>query len=1114
MRLNWISIRQLATAVMATALLGLAAGATGASGATPTHVFDATLSLTGGCTTSPIDPVADPGCPDPALHPPKSFTTPTGVAVDLYGNIYVANCDPAVGDGSEGRIDIFRPDGSFITELLDPFGPISIAVDSKGVLYVNNRNGDNGEAGQGLVRYEPTTYDGGDGEIEYGPPIVIVEYASFTPLAVNFDNDHLFAHFGLQGVAEFASAEDDNELIDPDAADVSQNGIGEGLALDAAHNRIYATDYWNSGSKTTIRIFELAAPHNPLGTIAASATPLGKFVGPLGLAVDEGTGHVFVFDKEGAKVYEFTATGEYVSTIEHSFQTYFSGIAVDNGPFSPNGALNPTGRYLFVASHPTGIGHVFAFEPVQVQCAPTVPEIGFDNVSETDAELRATINPCNAPTAYTFEYTTEQRFQEEGFANASVAGSGQLAESNSASWVLAGASGLLPDTEYRFRLTASNAVGVEQKEGQFRTYPSYPRTGCPNEAFREGQAAALPDCRAYELVTPPDTNAHAPRGVGSLLGLTGPEFPTREVSPAGDRLSFQVGGGAIPGSEATGSIANDPYLSVRGDGGWTTSYAGPTPREAPSPYPGSTSPDQGYLLWEYAAEGHVRYPDGHSTFVGRGSLGVEPQAVGQLISEGGGHIIFSTGGNKSIPANQLEPDAAPTGTGAVYDRTADEVTHVISLLPGDVPLGADESAEYAGASLDGRGVAFSVKTNSPGTRGLYLRVDDSATFKIGGDEVTFEGIAEGGNQIFYLKEGQLLRFDAATGETTPFTPAGSAAVPVNVSADGSSAYFVSTGDLVDTPNPNGAAPQAGQQNLYLSEEGAISFVGTVTKQDVEGVAPEPRHGLGLWFPAETLGSDPSRTTPDGRVLLFEARANLAGFDTGGHSQVYRYDSPANELSCLSCVPTGGAASGDATLQAEEGGAQQPYSAYHYVANLRADGRRAFFQSPDPLVVGDTDGLQDVYEWEAAGVGSCGRPAGCVQLISSGRSGRIDYLFAVSDSGDDVFFRTSDLLLGSDQGETPSIYDARVGGGFASAAVSGECLGEACQPVARPPQPPAQLLSGAGNVRPGAKAARCPKGKKTSPVRKGKTRCVLRHKPRHRHHKRHERTATNRQGSKR
>ena len=52
------------------------------------------------------------------------------------------------------------------------------------------------------------------------------------------------------------------------------------------------------------------------------------------------------------------------------------------------------------------------------------------------------------------------------------------------------------------------------------------------------------------------------------------------------------------------------------------------------------------------------------------------------------------------------------------------------------------------------------------------------------------------------------------------------------------------------------------------------------------------------------------------------------------------------------------------------GAASPISQYSLVSNLSPDGRRAFFQSPERLVLKDTDNLQDVYEWEEQGVGSC------------------------------------------------------------------------------------------------------------------------------------------------
>jgi len=1081
-----------AASLLGLSIICLVAGSSTASAAT--YTFDPQLSLTGNCVTSKVDPIPDPGCPG-GDHPPSgAFSSPRSVATDSFGNIFVASWGNESSGGSEGRIDIFDPEGNFLTEILDPQGPRNLAVDSQGNLYVFDLSP--GEYGK-LMLYSPSTYNPAAGEVEYGNAPVLIEEIPwfFAGIAVNRDNDHLFVHRQFR-VYEYGSEEEDNVLLDSEIGEGNVAGTAQGLAVDAARDRLYVS------SDNVVSIFDLNAPYNFLGTIDGTTTPAGEFGSLITLAVDEATGDLFVFDGDRTnRVYQLTKDGEYVSTIEHDFQyVYGAEIGIDNGPSSPNAG------YLFVPSHPLGIGHSFAFGPPPPAFPPEVESIDYGEVSERDAVLEAEVASGNLKTTYSFQVTTQESFEREGFASASVAGGGEIAASAASVHVSAVAANLLPDTAYRFRVVATNEDGSDEAEGGFTTYPAdSTQDACLNAAQRTGASALLPDCRAYELVSPADTNARSPLGVGYL----GVYFATREASPTGDKVSFMIEGGSIPGSNATGSLGGDNYLSVRGPTGWNTSLAGPSGAESTGPLPGSTSPDQGYTFWVATGEGsavvddqptqYVRYPDGHSALVGRGSLRTDPAAEGRLISQHGGHIVFVSSGRAGKTPVQLEPNAPPSGTQAIYDRTSDEVTHVISLLPGDKTPAAGQDALYVGASLDGEGVAFEID----GT--LYLRHDNEETYEIDSG-VDFAGVAEGGSRIFYMKAGDLFAFDLAKDEEIRFSQSGNV-TPVNISADGSTAYFTSPGVLTGDQNPHGDSPVSGAQNLYLSRAGQISFVGTVTERDVigEDSGNGQLDGLGLWMAAVGPGSaeapgrfgiDPSRTTPDGSVLLFESQASLTPYGSDGHTHVYRYDFLAGSLDCLSCNPTGAPSSGDASLQtvASSQGAPGPFGPFALVANLRADGRRAFFQSTEALVARDTDGLLDVYEWEAQGVGSCQRPRGCTYLISSGHSSRVEYLYAASDSGDDVFFLSSDLLLPSDSDETPSIYDARVGGGF-SEATKADCEGESCRatstsppalPVARTP-----VVGANDNVRP----KRCHKGKRRV-VRRGKVRCVKKHR-RHR-----------------
>lgn len=95
--------------------------------------------------------------------------------------------------------------------------------------------------------------------------------------------------------------------------------------------------------------------------------------------------------------------------------------------------------------------------------------------------------------------------------------------------------------------------------------------GCSNEARRAEQSSTyLPNCRAYELVTPVDKDAGEPEAVVPGLSEREPLSPIRGARAAadGERMAWQseyslpgLDGASTPGLE---------YLSTRGPEGWST----------------------------------------------------------------------------------------------------------------------------------------------------------------------------------------------------------------------------------------------------------------------------------------------------------------------------------------------------------------------------------------------------------------------------------------------------------------------------------------------------------------------------------------------------------------
>jgi hypothetical protein len=779
-----------------------------------------------------------------------------------------------------------------------------------------------------------------------------------------------------------------------------------------------------------------------------------------------------------------------------------TGIGSGTGPVSVSGeisGLGPDQRYRFrlVAENKYGVseGVPGLFGPPLITTKSAQP------VSYSEATLRARIDPSGLATKYRFEYGTSEGYGQSTPTKEIVPGPGPIE-------VQVPIFGLAEGTTYHFRLVAENeAKAVEGPDQSLRTPEREEVLPCPNAGFRTGRSASLPDCRAYELVTPADTRGATPYATDASGRQ---QFNNWLVTPrgeaVGERLSYFLDG-TLPGFEGNGR--RDGYRAERSKGegphpmkGWKSVLFGPSYVEAGGEQPPQqgVALDQLYSFWRISPletfEGtlekgrYLRTPAGFEP-IGQGSLGTDLDAEGRFITAGAEHVILESKAH-------LEPSAPPAGTTALYDRTPGGPTHVVSLLPGEATPAAN--ASYVGATEDGAAILFRVDG------ALYLRRGNTETVKVADAPNTFAGISEDGERVFYTDvgdgetPGDLFSFEVDTQSAVSIA---ANSVFVNVSADGSHAFFTSMTALTGAEeNDNGEAAEAGKDNLYFAEEGDIRFLAILDHQDLVSFDGNGDIDLLRWTDAIAPGAtgftgraqSPTRSTPDGKVLVFQSHADLTSYESGGQAQTYRYDTADGSLRCVSCDPSGAPpSSADAAALQSTSGGGSTVSAATLIPNVTNDGGKVFFQSSDPLLSEDANDVQDVYEWKAHGAEGCSREGGCLALISSGQGEQDNYLYSMTPDGHDVFFTTIEKLVGADIPGSPSIYDARVEGGIPDPPVEEPCQADACQGQgSQSPALPTPARTGSGDTGNEAPPKRrCPKGKRRV-VRHGKARCVKRH----------------------
>jgi hypothetical protein len=685
-------------------------------------------------------------------------------------------------------------------------------------------------------------------------------------------------------------------------------------------------------------------------------------------------------------------------------------------------------RLRAVNSSPASPGIAIAADTFETESlGPAISETAVTNLTTNSATLNAKINPGGLATTYHFEYLTLAQFEADGetFAGAtSTPESASIGSDATAHPATADIAGLDPDTAYRYRVVAGNALspagGTLGPARPFHT-PSAPvaeSDSCPNAQLRaENNSTALPDCRAYELVTP-DLNHAALLAIG-------------RANPLGSMLVYQAKD--APDVAHSGSAPVNYVRATRDLAkGWSSISLSP-PLTAPVSAFGSwrsvgISSDLSTTVEttdQPLSGGSV--PAGQNIFLSRNGAFTLVTTAGAPFVPGYDTytVIAFFGGTPdyssiffTLPVKQLPSD--PLAGGNTYSWSADRGLRLLGILPDGTP--APNGASFVGVSDDGRHAAFLANGV------LYLRTDDAQTVEVGTLAPDL-GRPDISDQAFVTADGSKVVFTTSPPQTPDANPAGrdlySYDIATGVLSDlvvdsnpedaaiGASVHHIlgvtSNGSYIWFTAEGALAPGAvsGQRSLYVWHDGQIDFVA-----DAEGIAHLGASGY---------------MTPDGSHFAFASTDSLTGYDntdptTGQpHEEVF-LATLGSGVKCVSCRQDGTRPTGNASIGGD--------------APVAEDGSlvRVFFQSTDAVVPPASSGRQQVFEYADGTISAISRPDG------PGAS-----FLAASASGDDVFFETyDDRLVPYANAGDDSIIDARVDGGFPVVGSGERCLGSACR----------------------------------------------------------------------
>ncbi len=477
--------------------------------------------------------------------------------------------------------------------------------------------------------------------------------------------------------------------------------------------------------------------------------------------------------------------------------------------------------------------------------------------------------------------------------------------------------------------------------------------------------------------------------------------------------------------------------------------------------------------------------------------------VFNAISRDGRDIFFST--DRPTETTCLDPTLPEQVFVRLDGLRTIEISKPLKELCVEVPcepgFASRAAAAFMGASEDGSRVFFT----APLAAGQPPLVpgDTDASNNLYMAQI---GCPEGAPECEVSERTVVSLVDVSSGANSN-EPADVLSV-VRVAPDGSRVYFVAHGALGKGANAEGHVPLKGADNLYVydSETGEDTFIvdlcsGPDHSGEVEDVrcptslssgqeGNGQRNDTNLWSGSV---NNEAQSTADGGFLVFSSFGQLVKDDTDSVQDVYRYDAANGVLARVSLGEDGHHQNGngdefpvdDARINAGFiGGMNRAYKQREMGERvISGDGSRIVFKTAEPLSAAATNGLVNIYEWHE----TADHVGGSVLLLSGGSALADDCCMAISQSGRDVFFGTSQGLVSQDADGLRDIYDARLEGGFPEAsAPAQECSADSCQGPLTNPLPllvPGSVTQAPGENLPPPKSTVKPKKRKSKKTRK-------------------------------